>query len=74
MTDLLSKLKNVRPSGQGWTALCPGHEDHENSLSVRHEGGRWLIYCHAGCDWRAIVKGLRIRPADLFDSANRRGK
>ena len=34
LTDLLGKLKGVRRNGQGWTALCPSHEDGNPSLSL----------------------------------------
>jgi putative DNA primase/helicase len=72
MTDLLSKLDNVKPSRNGWTARCPAHDDNENSLSVGHDDGKWLLHCHAGCDWRAIINAIGIRPADLFAVASRR--
>jgi hypothetical protein len=73
MTDLLARLKNVGPSGEGWTARCPAHEDNRNSLSIHHCNGRWLLYCHAGCGWRAIINCIGIQPADLFDVKWRAG-
>jgi putative DNA primase/helicase len=48
MTDLLARLTGVEPSGDGWTARCPAHEDRHNSLSVHHRDGHWLVKCHAG--------------------------
>src|SRR5262249_58192188 len=73
MIDLLARLIDVRASGDGWTARCPGHDDQHNSLSVKHCDGRWLLKCHAGCDWRTIVDALAIDAADLFDTAGRGG-
>jgi putative DNA primase/helicase len=73
MTDLLARLKGVEPSGDGWTARCPAHEDRHNSLSVHHDGGRWLVKCHAGCKWRAITDALGMEAADLFDDEERGG-
>lgn len=69
MTDLLNRLDNVRPSGDGWTARCPAHADQHSSLSVDCRDGRWLLKCHAGCDWRAIVEALDLHAADLFEDA-----
>src|SRR5262245_19039601 len=67
MTDLLARLTGVEPSGDGWTARCPAHEDRHNSLSAHHRDGHWLVKCHAGCDWQAIIDALSMDAADLFD-------
>jgi hypothetical protein len=70
---LLARLKGVVRSGTGWTARCPAHEDNRNSLSIHHCNGRWLLYCHAGCGWRAIIDRIGMQPADLFDDNWRAG-
>lgn len=70
MADLLSRLKQVRRSGDSWTALCPSHDDHENSLSIAARDGKWLIKCHAGCDWSNIIGVLGLQPSDLFENSS----
>jgi hypothetical protein len=45
-------------SGEGWTAKCPAHKDKQNSLSVHHRDGKWLLKCHAGCDWKEIIAAI----------------
>lgn len=70
MADLLAHLKSVRRSGDGWTARCPAHEDRRNSLSIHHRDGRWLLKCHAGCDWAEITKALGLDASTLFDDAS----
>ena len=60
MTDLLALLAGVCRSGDGWTARCPAHDDQHQSLSVHHRDGKWLIKCHAGCDWREIISALGL--------------
>jgi hypothetical protein len=67
MTDLLARLNGVSPNGDGWTARCPAHEDQHNSLSVHNRDGRWLIKCHAGCEWDEIMGGLGLEASALFD-------
>ena len=53
--DILHKFKGVKRSGDGWTALCPAHNDERNSLSIGEgESGRLLLHCHAGCTFEAI--------------------
>lgn len=59
--EILQRLKGVRRSGKGWTARCPAHDDHRNSLSISEgEGGRLLLYCHAGCTFEAICRAAGI--------------
>jgi len=66
MTDLLTCLKNVKRSGEGWSARCPAHPDEHNSLSVAYRNARWLVRCHAGCGFQAIIDALGIEAAELF--------
>jgi hypothetical protein len=72
MTDLLPLLKGVGRSGDGWTARCPAHDDGHSSLTIHHRDGRWLVKCHAGCKWQAIIAAIGLVPADLFDERNGR--
>ena len=72
LDDLLDRLEGVRRSGAGWTARCPGHDDRRASLSVgRGDDGRWLLKCHAGCPFDAILAALGVDARELFP-ANRR--
>jgi hypothetical protein len=61
--DILRKFKNIKRSGDGWTALCPSHDDTRNSLSIGEgDGGRLLLNCHAnaGCTFESIVRAAGI--------------
>ena len=72
LDDLLDRLEGVRRSGAGWTARCPGHDDRRASLSVgRGDDGRWLLKCHAGCPFDAIVAALGVDARELFASNSR---
>jgi hypothetical protein len=64
------------PKGDPWkfTALCPGHDDSDPSLSVT-EGAdqRVLLHCFAGCDTgRKVLPALGLTWADLFPDGHRR--
>jgi hypothetical protein len=74
MADLLKLLKNVRKNGTGWTALCPSHDDKENSLSISRGDGKWLLTCFADCALENITAAVGLRVADLFDVAADRGE
>ena len=67
MADILALLKGVRRNGKGWTAICPAHEDKQSSLSVAHRDAKWLLKCHAGCAWEAVIAALELKAGDLFD-------
>lgn len=64
--EFLSLLKNVKKSGNGWTALCPSHDDNENSLSIGRNGNKILVNCFAGCTAEQVVAALGLRMKDLF--------
>lgn len=67
ISRILSRLDNIRPSGEGWIARCPAHDDAHASLSVgAGDDGRVLLYCHAGCEVANVVAALDLTMADLF--------
>lgn len=67
MQRVLAALKRVKPSGKGWTALCPAHEDREPSLTVTEgDDGRCVAYCHRSCSFKEIVAASGIPMADWF--------
>jgi len=64
---VLAALKGVRRTGDGWSALCPAHEDRNASLSVGvGNDGRALLRCHRGCTLEAICSAIGLRVPDLF--------
>ncbi len=69
LTELLPKLKGVRRNGRGWMALCPAHEDRNQSLSVREQGDKILLYCHGGCRTEDILSAIGLAITDLFHDA-----
>lgn len=82
LRDVLSKLRGVRKSGGGWSALCPAHDDRKNSLSISMgDGGKVLIHCHAGCPYERIAAELDLtvnsngqrRIVKVYDYCDERG-
>ena len=56
VSRFLSRLDGVKPCGEGWTGLCPAHDDHHNSLSVAQgTDGRVLVKCFVGCTAEEIA-------------------
>jgi DNA primase len=66
LQDILSQLQNSKKNGNGYTALCPSHDDNQQSLSIKETGGKILLKCFAGCDVQTIVSSLGIELKDLF--------
>ena len=63
LDTILSRLEKVQPAGPGkWQALCPAHDDHHPSLSVKlGDNGKPLLHCHAGCTYEQICQALGIQ-------------
>src|ERR1035437_5253910 len=51
-------------------ALCPGHDDHTPSLSIREVDGKILVHCLAGCSQRDVIEVLKAR--GLWEAAPER--
>lgn len=66
--NLLSRLKNVKPSGiNEFKACCPSHEDKSPSLSIKElPDDRILINCFAGCSPLEILNSIGMNIEDLF--------
>ncbi len=74
-TDFLSRLRNVKKVSNGWAALCPAHDDHNPSLSIREgKNGETLLYCHAGCENKKIIEAMELKMSDLFPDKQANGK
>lgn len=64
---LLDKLPDAKPTGKGWSARCPAHEDRRASLSVSEgDNGGAVLHCHAGCEPAAVVAAMGLTLADLM--------
>ena len=75
LARFLERLENVSPSGNGYKACCPAHDDKKASLSISQgKDGRILLRCFAGCDTKDIVAALGLTMADLFPNAVRAKK
>ena len=77
MTDplqqVLERLPGAKPTGSGWVARCPGHDDRRASLSISAgDDGRVLLHCFAGCTTEQVVTALGLTLSDLFSEPSPR--
>lgn len=72
---VLDRLKKVRPSGGGYIALCPAHDDKQPSLSVTiGRTGNVLLNCHSGCSFDQIAAAIGIDKRELTASTRTAGE
>jgi AAA domain-containing protein len=57
--ELATALGKTKRVGKELLCLCPAHNDHEPSLSIREQGGKLLLICRAGCRQDAVIEELR---------------
>lgn len=59
---IATTLGGASPSGDGYSCLCPAHDDQTPSLSIGlGDQNQLLLYCHGGCSFEQIVKTLQDR-------------
>ena len=73
LDHVLGKLDGKVKSGEGWSARCPAHEDHRQSLSVSQGEKGVVLKCHRECATEDICAAMGLTLADLFDT-NGNGK
>lgn len=75
----LARFDKVRQGRPGeWVACCPAHADRSPSLSIKENGGYWLVHCFGGCEIADVLERAGLLFSDLFperlpDNPPRRG-
>ena len=60
--EAIANALDGRPSGEGWVACCPAHDDTTPSLSINEtSAGKVLVKCFAGCPQAAVIAALQKR-------------
>ncbi len=67
LEEVLGQLTNVTEEGDEYRAICPAHNDHNPSLSIRLSGNRILIHCFAGCSTESILQAIGLEMRKLFE-------
>lgn len=67
LNEILTHFKEVKNVGKGFTALCPAHDDHNPSLSIRlsNDGNRVQVHCFAGCPEEKILEKAGLKMENL---------
>lgn len=66
LSEVLGSLQVKAHRGNEYDCICPAHEDKRSSLCVSEgRDGRILMYCHAGCDFQAILEAKGWEMSDM---------
>jgi 5S rRNA maturation endonuclease (ribonuclease M5)/archaellum biogenesis ATPase FlaH len=58
--DRVASILNAKPSGNGYLANCPSHDDKNPSLSINESSdGKLLLKCFSGCDFSSILNAIK---------------
>jgi hypothetical protein len=73
---ILSRLRGVKKTSNGWDAICPAHDDTRPSLGISEaDDGKVLLVCRSNhCTFQSICKALQLEERDLFPNCNGRPK
>ena len=71
---VLARLRDPKPTKNGFRAHCPAHDDEHPSLDVTEAAdGTVLVKCRSsGCAFDAIATALGLEQRDFFPSENGR--
>ena len=64
--NVLSKFDIKKSSGNTYQAICPAHDDHNPSLTIKVEKDKILLSCHAGCSTEDVTNAVGLKMSDLF--------
>lgn len=64
--EFLSHFEGIKRAGDGYIVRCPGHPDHNPSLSIKFDGDSILMHCFAGCKTEDILKAAGLEMSDLY--------
>lgn len=67
LDEIAFHFGQATPSGDGYRAMCPVHDDLKPSLHLSSgQHGEVILHCHAGCQTADILGAADLDYADLF--------
>lgn len=67
LQEVLSHFDGVKRRNKNeYMVRCPCHDDKKQSLCIGNGEKGVVLKCQAGCDTRAILDRVGLKPADLF--------
>lgn len=68
LNEIISHFEGAKPLNQNsYQVKCPVHQDDKASLTITEENNKILLYCHAGCNTKDILRAVNLTEKDLFN-------
>ena len=75
LNEILNKFQNVKKIGENsFQMKCKAHKDDKASLTITEEDNKILVYCHAGCNTKDILRAVGLQEKDLFNNPPKNSK
>ena len=66
LNEIISHFEGAKPLNKNsYQVKCPVHQDDKASLTITEENNKILLYCHAGCNTKDILKAVNLTEKDL---------
>ncbi len=73
LSQIVKKFSDVKQIGaNSYQVKCPVHKDDKPSLTISEKDGKILMFDHAGCNTKQILKSVGLNEADLFNTKRER--
>ena len=73
LNEIISKFQDAKLIGENrYQCKCNSHNDKQNSLTISEEDNKILMYCHAGCETKTILRNAGLEEKDLFNTVQKK--
>lgn len=73
LDEIVNRFQNAKLIGENqYQCRCPVHQDDKASLTITEEDNKILMYDHAGCDTRDILRVVGLTEKDLFNEVKKK--
>lgn len=73
LDEIIQRFNNAKKiKHNSYQCCCPSHNDKKASLTITDTGNKILLYCHAGCDTKNIIKKVGLNMSDLYNNRSKK--
>lgn len=68
LEEIVQRFDKASKTGaDSYQCCCSAHDDKKASLSIKKGNDTILLYCHAGCDIKDILRKAGLKMSDLYN-------
>lgn len=69
LNEIIGKFEGAKKlKYNSFQCKCPAHKDDRASLTITEKGDKILMYCHASCNIKDILRKVNLTQRDLFNN------